>query len=56
MAPNHYSDHDCGGPEVCVGCSSWRHGVYDNGSGDPAALRVMRRVRARGRPAKDDEP
>jgi hypothetical protein len=36
-----YSAHDCGGPEVCSGCSSWRHGVYSDGSGDPAAIAVM---------------
>lgn len=38
-----YSDHDCGGPEACAGCSSFRHGVYDDGSGDLQALLIARR-------------
>jgi hypothetical protein len=38
-----YSTHDCGGPDVCSGCSSWRHGVYDDGSGNPEALEAFRR-------------
>ena len=33
-----YSTHDCGGPDVCSGCSSWRHGVHDDGSGSPEAV------------------
>lgn len=39
-----YSADDCGGPDVCSGCSSWRHGVYEDGSGDPGALDLMRRA------------
>lgn len=38
-----YSTHDCGGPDVCSGCSSWRHGVHDDGSGSPEALEAFRR-------------
>jgi hypothetical protein len=40
-----YSDHDCGGPDVCSGCSSYRHGVYEDGSGDPEALRIALRAK-----------
>ena len=43
----HYSEVDCGGPDVCSGCSSYRHGVYQDGSGDPKALAIMRRLQAR---------
>jgi hypothetical protein len=39
-----YSSHDCGGPDVCAGCDSFRHGIYQDGSGDPQALAVMRRL------------
>jgi hypothetical protein len=44
---NEYSSHDCGGPEVCSGCLSYRHGVYKDGSGDQAALRIQRRLMQR---------
>lgn len=40
-----YDQHDCGGPDVCAGCSSWRHGVYEDGSGDADALIAMRLAR-----------
>jgi len=40
-----YSEYDCGGAEVCSGCSSWRHGVYEDGSGDPEALATMQRAK-----------
>lgn len=40
-----YSDHDCGGPDACSGCSSYRHGVYEDGSGDLEALKIARRKR-----------
>ena len=43
----HYSEFDCGGPNACSGCSSWRHGVYEDGSGDPEALAAMQRAKAR---------
>jgi len=43
-----YSHEDCGGPEACSGCSSWRHGIYEDGSADPAAIDAARRTR-RGR-------
>lgn len=36
----HYTPDDCGGPDACSGCTSWRHGVHDDGTGDPEALRV----------------
>ena len=46
-----YSADDCGGPDACSGCSSWRHGVYDDGSGDPNALIAMQIARvAAGNP------
>lgn len=38
-----YSTQDCGGPDLCSGCSSWRHGVHEDGSGDPEALEAFRR-------------
>lgn len=43
-----YTEEDCGGPQACSGCSSWRHGVYEDGSADPAAIDTARRTR-RGR-------
>jgi hypothetical protein len=56
-AMSEYSQHDCGGPDVCSGCSSWRHGVYEDGSGDPKALEMMRRrtVRSMARRGTGDE-
>jgi hypothetical protein len=42
-----YDDHDCGGPSVCSSCSSWRHGVYEDGSGDPEALAAQDRCKRR---------
>ena len=39
-----YSTYFCGGPDVCSGCESFAHGVYEDGSGDPAALDAMRRA------------
>jgi hypothetical protein len=43
----HYTEFDCGGPAVCSGCSSYRHGVYEDGSGDSEALAIMRRLQVR---------
>jgi hypothetical protein len=39
-----YSSHDCGGPEACSGCDSYRHGLHEDGSGDLAAIRMKRWV------------
>lgn len=47
-----YSPHDCGGADVCSGCSSYRHGVYEDGSGDPEAV-AIRDARKGGRAALD---
>ena len=39
-----YSTYFCGGPDVCSGCESFAHGVYEDGSGEPEALDAMRRA------------
>jgi len=45
VATGDYGAHDCGGSDACSGCSSWRHGVYEDGSGEPAAILAMQRAR-----------
>jgi hypothetical protein len=39
-----YSTYFCGGQNVCSGCESFVHGVYEDGSGDPVAMDAMKRA------------